>query len=35
MFYGGVVRCGRRGASAGLMVRHPFPLRNQPHNGIV
>jgi hypothetical protein len=26
---------GDRGASAGPMLRHPFPLRDQPRDGIV
>jgi hypothetical protein len=35
MFYGGVVRNGGRGCLCGPMLRHPFPLRNQPQDGIV
>ena len=36
MFYGGVVRYGIRGCFNGSMMRrHPFPLRDQPHDGIV
>jgi hypothetical protein len=34
MFYGGVVRYGGRGCLSGPMPRHPFPLRDQPHDGI-
>jgi len=33
MFGGDKVWCG--GASAGPMLRPPFPLRDQPHDGIV
>ena len=32
---GGVVRCGGRGCLRRPMLRHPFPLRDQPHDGIV
>jgi hypothetical protein len=36
MFYGGVVRYGGRGLLGGPMLgAHPFPLRDQPHDGIV
>jgi hypothetical protein len=36
MFYGGVVRHGGREYLGGSMLRHPFPMRDQPHdNGIV
>jgi hypothetical protein len=33
MFYGGVVRYGRRGGLSRPMLRHPFPLRDQPQDG--
>jgi hypothetical protein len=35
MFYGGVVRHGRRGRLCRPMLRHPFPLRDQLHDGRV
>jgi hypothetical protein len=35
MFGGGAVRCGGRGASKGPILRQPFLLRDQPHDGIV
>jgi hypothetical protein len=30
-----LVRYGERGCLGGPMPRHPFPLRDQPHDGIV
>jgi hypothetical protein len=35
MFGGCVVRYGGRGCLGGPMLRHPFPLRDQPQDGIV
>jgi hypothetical protein len=35
MLYGGVVRYRGRGCLSGPMPRHPFPLRDRPHNGTV
>jgi hypothetical protein len=35
MIYGGVVRFGGKGVPQQTMLRHPFPLRVQPHDGIV
>jgi hypothetical protein len=35
MFYGGVVRYGGRGCLTRPMSRHPFHLRDQPHDRIV
>jgi hypothetical protein len=35
MFYGCVVRCGGRGCLSRPMLRHPFPVKDQPHNDIV
>ena len=32
MFYGGVVRIGTREYFVWLMLRHPFPLRDKPHD---
>jgi hypothetical protein len=34
VFGGGVVRCGGRGHLRGPMLRHPFPLRDQPQDSI-
>jgi hypothetical protein len=34
MFYGGAVKYGGRGCFSGPMPRHPFPLRDQPQDGI-
>jgi hypothetical protein len=31
----GVVRYGGRGCLSGSMQRHPFPLRDQPHDHLV
>jgi hypothetical protein len=35
MFYWGVVRYWGKGCLSRPMLRHPFPLRDQPHVGIV
>jgi hypothetical protein len=35
MFGGCVARYGGRGCLQGPMLRHPFSLRNQPHNVVV
>jgi hypothetical protein len=35
MFYGDVVWYGGREYLIGPVPRHPFPLRDQPHNSIV
>ena len=35
IFGGCVVRSGGRRCLSGPMLRHPFPLRDQPHDGIV
>jgi hypothetical protein len=35
MFGGGVVSCEGRGFLCGPMLRHPFLLRDQPHEVIV
>jgi hypothetical protein len=35
MFYGGVVGYGARGCRGRPMLRHPFPVRAQPQDGIV
>jgi hypothetical protein len=35
MVGGCIVRCGGRGCLSGPMLRHPFPLRDQPYDNIV
>jgi hypothetical protein len=35
MFYGGIVRYGRRECLSEPIPRHSFPLRDQPHDSIV
>jgi hypothetical protein len=35
MFGGCVVRGRERECLCGPMLRHPYPLRDQPHSGIV
>jgi hypothetical protein len=35
MFYGVIVRHRGRLCLSGPTPRHPFPLRDQPHNGII
>jgi hypothetical protein len=34
MFGAGAVRCEGRECLCGPMLRHPFPLRDQPHESI-
>jgi hypothetical protein len=35
MFYGGMVRYWKRRYLSRSMPRHPFPLRDQPHDSVV